>query len=131
VGYMQHDAVIMTAASYQPGPDIERFRESIPEEFRHLVIGPVESVTNGYRHYVLLPDGSKEGWADSDTGDDIRERFIGLFSVRHDDGSSPQEGVHVTYGGDYEVEVGVSVDYLSGGEVDLSARASHNDQAHA
>jgi hypothetical protein len=96
-----------------------------------LVIGPVESVTNGYRHYVLLPDGSKEGWADSDTGDDIRERFIGLFSVRHDDGSSPQEGVHVTYGGDYEVEVGVSVDYLSGGEVDLSARASHNDQAHA
>jgi hypothetical protein len=131
VGYIQHDAVIMTVSSYQPGPDIDAFRESIPEEFRRLVIGPVEAVTNGYRHYVLLPDGSKEGWDTSNAGDEIRERFTGLFGERYDDGSSPQQGVHVTYGGDYAYESGLATDYLVGGEVDLSARASHDDHAPA
>jgi hypothetical protein len=37
----------------------------------------------------------------------------------------------VTYGGDYAYESGLATDYLVGGEVDLSARASHDDHAPA
>jgi len=59
--------------------DLAAFRESLPENWRPLVIGPVEAVVNGYAWLAFLPDGSKEGWEDSDLGDEYQERFRALF----------------------------------------------------
>jgi hypothetical protein len=50
--------------------------------------------------YVFAPDGSKEGWSDSDAVDELRERFISLFSETYEDGSSPFDIVHVRFGRD-------------------------------
>jgi hypothetical protein len=68
MGYMRHSAVVVTAAGYAmegrvgaPAPDVEAFRNSLPEDWRHLVIGPVKSVVNDYQSFAFLPDGSKEG----------------------------------------------------------------------
>lgn len=97
MGYIKHSAVIITVH----GPhtvDIEAFRESLPEEFRPLVIGPVYSVVNMYTTYAFLPDGSKEGWAESEQGDQFREAFINLFEG--------PDGVEVEFGGDHHTEFG-------------------------
>lgn len=107
MGYMAHDAVIVTVSGYvrdlsEPPtmPDVEAFRDSLPEEWRPLVIGPVRGLVNDYLTFAFLPDGSKEGWETSDQGDDYREQFAGLFSFRYEDGSSPFNVVHVRFGGD-------------------------------
>ncbi len=123
MGYPRHDAVIATVNGYVfkdgttdvPAPDIDAFRASLPEEWRHLVIGPIASLVNDYVTFAFLPDGSKEGWGTSDDGDTHRQRFVEMFSACHGDGSSPFDVVVVAarYGGDepgagYEPELVVT-----------------------
>lgn len=46
----------------------------------------------------IPPDGSKEGWIESDIGDSKRDRMIEfLISLRYEDGSSPVEWLEVSY----------------------------------
>lgn len=131
MGYPRHDTVIVTVNGYVfkdgiadvPAPDIDAFRDSLPEHWRPLGIGPVPSLVNDYVTFVFLPDGSKEGWDTSDDGDAYRKQFIELFSACHGDGSSPFDVVvvHARYGGDepgagYEPELVVTsnIDKVSG-----------------
>lgn len=83
-------------------PDIDGFRARLPERWKPLVIGPVPSVVNGYVMYVFLWDGSKEGWADAEAGDELRRMFIELFSGAYEDGSSPYDVLQAEFrwGGD-------------------------------
>ncbi len=110
MGYIEHAAVIVTVSDYAndgdlaPGPKVEALRESLPEQWRPLVIGPVRAVVNGYDTYAFLPDGSKEGWRDSDQGDEYRSQFKAIFAFRYEDGSSPFDVVEVRYGGDFQME---------------------------
>jgi hypothetical protein len=110
MGYTRHNAIIVTAAGYAmsgeitdcPKPDVAAFRESLPEAWRHLVIGPVKSVVNDYQSFAFLPDGSKEGWDTSDDGDQYRQQFIDLFSFAYDDESTPFDVlvIDARFGGD-------------------------------
>lgn len=109
MGYTRHNTIIVTAAGYafDPGfraqvPDVEAFRASLPEDWRRLIVGPVQSVTNDYRTFAFLPDGSKEGWGTSADGDTYRQQFLDLFSFAYDDGSSPYDVlvVDARFGGD-------------------------------
>lgn len=109
MGYIAHDAVIATTSDARPGglPNVEAFRASLPEDFRALVIGPIAGVVNGYYSYVWLPDGSKEGWSDSDKGDEYRAAFVALFDQVYDDGSSHDDVVEIRFGGDDAPDVWV------------------------
>lgn len=111
MGYVRHDAVIVTTEDFREGglPDIEAFRQTLPEEWRHLVIGPVKSVVNGTLSYVFLPDGSNEGFPESDDGDLYRQQFRELFTTVYADGSSADDVVTVSFGADYGIEVGADV----------------------
>lgn len=104
MGYIRHDAVLVTVAGYMEGkpdmPDVAAFRQSLPESWRPLVIGPVKTVANGDLNFAFLADGSKEGWSDSDDGDEYRFKFIELFGAAYGDGSSPFSVAQVRYGGD-------------------------------
>lgn len=101
MSHILHDAVIVVAQGYAmrgamddiPVPDVEAFRDSLPAAWQHLLIGPVRSVINDSETWTFLPDGSKEGREESDEGDEIRRRFVALFSWKYPDGSSPFEVV--------------------------------------
>jgi hypothetical protein len=106
---MRHNAVIVTAHGWAltrqtefPVPDIGAFRESLPEQWQRLVIGPVRSAFEDYVSFVFLPDGSKEGWPESDLGDGFRQQFIDLFSFAYEDGSTPFDVlvIDARFGGD-------------------------------
>lgn len=82
---MRHHLVIAELSSdsrdYKPRLDaLNEWRAKLPEDWRALVIGPVPAVINQYAWVVLfLPDGSKEGWEDSDQGDAYREEFLSIM----------------------------------------------------
>ena len=61
----------------------------------------IETHLNNVVSFFVAPDGSNEGWDDSDKGDDNRDAFIEwLESLRYDDGSSPLAWAEVQYGDD-------------------------------
>lgn len=104
MGYVQHDIVIVTFDSYALDkdwmPDVPAFLDAMPERLRSLVVGPVQSLVNGYITYVFTSDGSKDGWPNSDEAAEWRRRFADLFSFQYDDGSTPFDVVEISYGGD-------------------------------
>ncbi|MGV9226348.1 hypothetical protein ACWDPF_27185 [Streptomyces albogriseolus] len=106
MGRFVHDAVIVTTVDYRPDglPDIEAFRQSLPEHFRPLVVGPIPAPFNGYVSYAFLPDGSKEGWVPSSEADEYRAQFAALFNHRYSDGSTSDDAIAVQFGGDHRDE---------------------------
>lgn len=58
---------------------------------------------NGYCSFFVPPDGSKEGWPESDRGNERRAQFKRwLVAFREADGSSALEWVEVAFGNDYD-----------------------------
>jgi hypothetical protein len=58
-------------------------------------------ITNGYRSFFVPPDGSKEGWGESDRGDSARDDFVEYLRAKeNEDGSSYLSWVEVSYGDD-------------------------------
>jgi len=97
MGYVRHHAIVVTSSREQ---DITG---GIAKATELGLVASVQSprTVNGYRSFLVCPDGSKEGWAESDEGDVAREAFIAwLRAQRYDDGSSNIEWVEVSYGSD-------------------------------
>lgn len=54
---------------------------------------------NNYQSFFIPPDGSKEGWCDSNEGDKRRKRFVKyLDQQREEDGSTCLKWVEIQYG---------------------------------
>lgn len=104
MGYFAHDAVIAYVWGDDSGPMVDGFRAGMPEELRHLLVGPIPVVVNGGDSYFMFaPDGSKEGWDTSNEAEEWRVRFIDLLRPISAD------IVAVRFGGDYGVENGASI----------------------
>ena len=112
MGYIAHDAIIAVAFPAFGGelPAVEAFRESLPEEWRPLVIGPIATIVNMDSVYAFLPDGSEEGWGTSNDGDQYREEFRALF---RDGTGFHAEMIAARFGGDYGNECGATVSEVS------------------
>lgn len=60
-------------------------------------ISPV--VINGYKSFAVWPDGSKEGWRDSNEGDQRRDALVAyLERQRYEGGSTPLAWCEVEIG---------------------------------
>lgn len=97
MGYIRHNAIVVTTWS-------DGLIEAAAQQARELgaqVLGPGDSVVNGYRSILICPDGSKEGWDDSSLGDNRRAAFKAwLRQQAFSNGSSSLEWVEVSYGSD-------------------------------
>ena len=98
MGYIRHHAIVVTDHSH--GEFIEAARDAATR-FGLSVSDIVMSPNNRYRSFLVAPDGSKEGWEESDKADTARASLISwLEDQRYDDGSSPLDWVEVRFGGD-------------------------------
>ncbi len=71
MGYMSLHSIVVSAWN----DDIESAHAKASELFKW--VSPISLVhTNGYRSFFVPPDGSKEGWDESDKGNDNRAAFI-------------------------------------------------------
>lgn len=97
MGYIRHNAIVVTSW------DNKLIGEAIAKAkaIGLIVLGPANSIVNAYQTILIAPDGSKEGWAESDTGDRQRQQFRDWMNAqRYEDGGTSLEWVEVSYGND-------------------------------
>ena len=106
MGYIKHECVI-TVLYDRDVPEVaevEELRQAMAAASESLhprgsglenwLLGPARGI-NGYTTYVFAPDGSKEGWEDSDIADEFRARFLEIVKR-----SKWADVVHLQLGGD-------------------------------
>ena len=101
MGYIRHHGMLITTYKEELTAQV---RAKAVEIFGDLVSEARESTINGYWSFAVFavfPDGSSEGWPDSDKGDRNRATFkTWLNTLRYEDGSTSVDWVEVQYGDD-------------------------------
>ncbi len=72
MGWIKHDAIIVTSCDEEGLNSIREKAISLGLTVSEIVRSPI----NGYASFLVAPDGSKEGWEDSDIGNERRKAFI-------------------------------------------------------
>lgn len=81
MGYMCHHAIVLTSWKEEA---IDEARHAALMLFPHRLVSPVlDSVANGYKTFLIAPDGSKEGWEPSNLGDCNRFAFVEWLRGNH------------------------------------------------
>ncbi|MGG4444533.1 hypothetical protein [Brevibacillus fortis] len=97
MGSIRHNAVVVTGENYDR-KKFENAHVKAMELFGLLTSPIVTSELNGYMSFFVAPDGSKEGWAESDIGDEKRKEFADYIdSLAYGDGSNTVKFVVVAY----------------------------------
>ena len=100
MGIFQHHTVIATTWYYECADKFQEWIDSELNDRERQLIVKAGSWVNGYHTFVLVPDGSKEGWEDSNEGDSLRDRMVWrlVFDNYKDDCGSPWDWVECTFG---------------------------------
>ena len=106
MGYILHHAIIVTDWDETRIPKAwaiaaELFTSDKPTATGHglCLLSPIiRSPINGYQHFFIAPDGSKEGWAESDFFEAKRDEFLARLRALDPDGVPAW--VEVAYGSD-------------------------------
>lgn len=90
---LAHSFCVGKAATFSAFPHADNWSQ---------IVSPIiPGLVNGYATFIVAPDGSKEGWDTSDSGDGLRTAIVAeLKKFRFDDGSSPLDWIHVRFGDD-------------------------------
>ncbi len=101
MGYMVHHALIVTSFDRAQLEDARATALDLYGQagFASLVSPLMPGIANSEATFVVVPDGSKEGWDESTTSD--RARFALMEYLRqmaHDDGSSSVRWCEVQFG---------------------------------
>lgn len=111
MGYHMHHVLIVTTwcdKSYLAVVEFAK-KNDIP------IVEQPSAAINGYRSLVVFPDGSKEGWPDSDAGDN-RRALLGSFLRRKTNRTYVGfyvDWVEVAFGGDFG-----NADIIDGSHID-------------
>ncbi len=98
MGYMCHHAIIVS--SYDHDKLLAKAHEVAVGIFPH-VSNIVPHIKNGGGSFFVPPDGSKEGWPDSDEGDKRRAQFVKWLQEQcYDDFSTSLPWIEVQYADD-------------------------------
>lgn len=98
MGYIRHHAIIISG---RDDKKLKAFHKKAKEIFEKQVTNIVKSPVNTSLTFLIGPDGSKEGWDESDLGDKKRAEFIDLIDdSAYNDGSNSIRYCEVFYGDD-------------------------------
>lgn len=99
MGYMRHHAIVVTGPSKEMKKVANKAAKVADEAFYITLVTPPS--INDYSSFLVAPDGSKEGWEESEKGDNAREKIKEyLRSLAFSDGSTSFKWVEVQYGDD-------------------------------
>lgn len=101
MGYMRHHAIIATSWDEKHLLPAHVKARDLFEGTKAYVSEITPPAQNGYVSFFVAPDGSKEGWADSDIAEAARDAFVfWLEQQRYEDHSSWLDWVEVQFGDD-------------------------------
>lgn len=72
MGWDRHHAIIVTGFDHERVANAHRYAVDTGATVTDLILSPL----NNWESFVVMPDGSKEGWADSDLGDRRRATIV-------------------------------------------------------
>jgi len=101
MGHTTHNAIIVTSWEEDL---LQKANEKAISIFGSIAaVSPITPATmNGYRSFLIAPDGSKEGWDHSNIGDQKRACFINWLDAQaYDDGGNALDYVEVQFADDY------------------------------
>jgi len=106
MGYMRHHALVITGSDYPESKKIIRKVHRMSKDRAIDYVGTSKIVSplmysplNGYLSFFIAPDGSKEGWQESELGDSMRDSIIDFIdSFTYEDGSLCINYTEVFYG---------------------------------
>lgn len=97
MGYIKHHTIIVTTY----GEYVETAHDKAIELFDGLTSNIVKGKINGYSSFFIAPDGSKEGWDESNKFDELRKTFIDWVNEQaYEDGSNSIAFAEIFYGED-------------------------------
>jgi hypothetical protein len=97
MGYMRHHAIVVSSWKAELLDQAHALAVSLGMSVTNIT----DEVTNGYRSFLVAPDGSKEGWDESNQGDDRRVELVGwMDEQRYDDSSTSIDWVVVQFADD-------------------------------
>jgi hypothetical protein len=98
MGVMNHNCIVATTSNDEKADELQKWIKGLNREEQQLFVR-AGSWVNQYFTFMLVPDGSKEGWEESHRGDFLRNRLIErLNEDNHEDGSSPWDWVELGFG---------------------------------
>lgn len=98
MGHVTHHAIVVTTWDERRASEAHAVALGLGLT---VTPGPTQSDVNGYRSFLVVPDGSKTGWDEDERGDQGRARFKDWLREQRDaDGGSCFEWVEVSFGRD-------------------------------
>ena len=98
MGTINHNAIIATTWKETEVERIIKWINKLGDYEKGLFLISRKQI-NDYVTVTMIPDGSKEGWDDSNYGDDLRSQFVNeLQKALYKDGSSPWDWIEVSFG---------------------------------
>lgn len=97
MGFIRHHAILVTHW------DLDKINDAHSEAIRNGLDVSGISVTeiNGYATFCVFPDGSKEGWPESENGDIRRDAFVAWLRSQESEPGYPMYGwAELCYGSD-------------------------------
>jgi hypothetical protein len=96
MGYHRHHAIIVTCWKSSHIEDAHARALELFEGTPAPVTPIADGAINAFRSFAVLPDGSKEGWGDSDRADEARAEFKRWLRA----GTTYCDWAEVDFGGD-------------------------------
>ena len=98
MGVINHNAMVVTTWSDDRANELQSWIDQLSDREQELIVR-VGSWVNGQHTFFVAPDGSKEGWEESNEGDRLRDKIVKRLAVDdYNDGSSPWSWVEVGFG---------------------------------
>lgn len=98
MGTINHNAIVATTWDDEIVTAVTKWVGTLETKYRSLFIYGF-GICNGFHTIVMIPDGSKEGWNDSENCDEIRKQFVALLdSFAYKDESNPVNYIEVGFG---------------------------------
>ena len=98
MGYIKHNVMIFTSWDKRNLIKVRKFATTL---LGSLVTNIKSSNVNSTFTFFIAPDGSKEGWTESDIADDCRQKIADFVnSMAYSDGSNVITFVDVSYSND-------------------------------
>jgi hypothetical protein len=99
MGYIRHHSIVITSTDEDKLQEV--YNKAIDLFKKGQVTNIIGPVINGYYSFFIGPDGSKEGWEDSDIGDKNREEIKKIINnYVYEDGSNFINYCEFFYGDD-------------------------------
>lgn len=97
MGVINHNTIVATTWSGEEVNHINSWINTL--DHRHKSLFVTCNNIFGDTTIIMIPDGSKEGWEESNKCDELRGEFIKVLESRsHEDGSNAWKYVEVSFG---------------------------------